>query len=85
MANPFSAVPTMFRVRSEGRSYWGNCVWDALGVVALAGGSGRVETPCGDCGEAMALEVRDGDLVSGEGIVHFAVPAARWWDNIGFT
>jgi DNA-binding transcriptional MocR family regulator len=85
MANPFSAVPTMFRVMSAGRSYWGNCVWDALGVVALAGGSGRVDTACGDCGEPMALEVRDGELVAGEGIVHFAVPAARWWDNIGFT
>jgi hypothetical protein len=85
MANPFSAVPTMFRVMSAGRSYWGNCVWDALGVVALSGGSGRVETLCGDCGEPMTLEVRERELVAGDGVVHFAVPATRWWDNIGFT
>jgi hypothetical protein len=33
----------------------------------------------------MRLEVRGGALAHGEGVVHFAVPARRWWDNIGFT
>ena len=85
MANPFSAVPTMFRVRSGGRSYWGNCIWDALGAIALRGGDGVVDCPCGDCGEPMTLEVRDGELVRDEGVVHFGVPARRWWENIGYT
>ena len=33
----------------------------------------------------MTLEVRHGRLVRGEGVVHFGVPAARFWDNIAFT
>ena len=85
MANPFSAIPTPFRVRARGRRYWGNCVWDALGVAAILHDDATVETTCGDCGEPMTLEVRGGALARGDGVVHFAVPAARWWENIGFT
>jgi hypothetical protein len=29
--------------------------------------------------------VRAGALARREGIIHFALPALRWWDNIGFT
>jgi hypothetical protein len=29
MAEPFSAVPTSFHVRSGGRQGWGNCIWGA--------------------------------------------------------
>jgi hypothetical protein len=29
--------------------------------------------------------VRGGALVRGEGVVHFAVPAARWWENLAFA
>jgi hypothetical protein len=85
MAAPFSAVPTPFRVHARGRRYWANCVWDALGVAALLHEDARLEAWCGDCGDAMTLEVREGALVRGDGVVHFAVPAARWWENIGFT
>jgi hypothetical protein len=85
MAAPFSAVPTPFRVRARGRRYWGNCVWDALGVAAILHDDATVETRCGDCADAMALEVRGGVLARGEGVVHFAVPVARWWENVGFT
>lgn len=84
MANPLSAIPTPFRVETEGRELFANCIWDALGTVAMLGDEGRVHTWCPDCGEAISLEVRDGE-VSGDGLIHFAVPAARWWENIGFT
>jgi Alkylmercury lyase len=85
MANPLSAVPTSFRVETPRGSFWGNCIWDGLGVVAMLGGNGTVETSCPDCEEPMELRVEDGELVDGGGVAHFAVPAARWWDNIGFT
>jgi hypothetical protein len=85
MANPLSAVPTAFRVETPRGSFWGNCVWDGLGVVSMLGGDGTVETRCADCDEGMSLRVADGALVDGDGVAHFAVPAARWWDNIGFT
>jgi hypothetical protein len=33
----------------------------------------------------MGLAVRARALARVEGVVHFALPALRWWDNIGFT
>ena len=85
MANPLSATPTPFRVETERGSFWGNCIWDALGIPAMLGDDGRVATTCPDCGEAMELEVRGGELQPADGVAHFAVSAARWWDNIAFT
>ncbi|TMA26926.1 MAG: hypothetical protein E6J78_11840, partial [Deltaproteobacteria bacterium] len=84
-ANPFCAVPSGFRVRAAGKKYWGICIWDALGIAAALGADAIVTTTCGDCGDVMTLEVRDGRLARSEGIVHFAIPAHHWWDNIGFT
>lgn len=84
-ANPFCAVPSGFRVEAAGRRYWGICIWDALGVLAALAEDGTVAATCGDCGDPMRLEVRNGALVRAEGVVHFGVPARRWWDNIGFT
>lgn len=84
-ANPFCAVPSGFRVAAAGKHYWGICIWDALGIVAALGTDAVITAPCGDCGDAMTLEVRGGQLVRSEGVVHFAIPAHHWWDNIGFT
>jgi DNA-binding transcriptional MocR family regulator len=86
MVNPFSATPTPFRAEAGGRAFWANCIWDALGVVAMLGGTGAVRTPCPDCGEAIDIDVEDGRPAGAPGLlVHFAVPAARWWENIAFT
>ena len=85
MANPFSAIPTPFEVETSGRHYYGNCVWDGLGIISLMGGTGQLKTRCPDCGETMTLAVSDRALVDKEGLVHFSIPAARWWDDIIFT
>ena len=84
-ANPFCAVPSGFRVRADGKTFWGICIWDALGIPAALQKDAAIEAPCGDCGEPMRLEVTSDTLTHSEGIVHFAVPAHNWWDNIGFT
>ena len=84
-ANPFCAVPSGFRVAAAGKHYWGICIWDALGIAAALGADAIITAPCGDCGAGMTLEVRDGNLVRTEGVVHFAIRAHHWWDNIGFT
>jgi alkylmercury lyase-like protein len=85
MANPLSAIPTPFSVESGGRAFFGNCIWDAMGVVAMLGGTGTVRTWCPDCQEPMEVAVSDGHLTSAECVVHYAVPAAHWWDDIGFN
>jgi alkylmercury lyase-like protein len=86
MAPPLSAVPTRFLVQiADGRRYYANCVWDALGVPAMLDQDANVEAVCGDCAEALGLTVRGGRLVRAEGVVHFAIPAAKWWDDIVLT
>jgi hypothetical protein len=86
MLNPFSAVETPHRVEAGGRSWFANCAWDGLGIPGALHADGHVESFCPDCGEPVELEVRDGELVGGADLlVHFVVPARRWWDDIGFT
>jgi hypothetical protein len=85
MLNPFSAVPTAYRVEAGGRSWYGNCVWDAFGIPAALQVDGHVSTTCADCGEALEVDVverrpRPSDLVA-----HILLPARRWWDDIVFT
>ena len=83
MAHPFSAIETDFAVRSGGRRWFANCVWDGLSILAMVG-DGTLDTHSPATGEPIRFSVRD-RIVSGEGLVHFLVPAARFWDDIGFT
>jgi len=85
MAEPFSAVPTAFVVRSGTSSWWANCIWDALGIPAAIGVDATVLTSCADCGEAMTVEVADGRLVAGDCVAHYSVPARSWWPDVAFT
>lgn len=84
MALPFSAVPTDFRVTSGNQSWFANCAWDAFGIPALLQRDAVITTSCLDCGEVLTYEV-SGATMTGGGVVHFSVPAAHWWDDIGFT
>jgi Alkylmercury lyase len=52
-ANPFCAVPSPFRVETRGKTCWGICIWDALGVVATLGTDTIIRSSCGDCSEPM--------------------------------
>ena len=85
MAEPFSAVPTPFRVRSGTRGWWGNCIWDALGILALIDTDGTVSTACPHSGQPLRVTAANRGLEDAQGIVHFAVPAREWWRDIGFT
>ena len=85
MANPFSAVPTPFLVRAGNRFWYGNCIWDAMGIPAMLKQDATIEASCGCCGTAMHLAVADGSLEEASGIAHFAIPAAHWWDDIVFN
>jgi hypothetical protein len=85
MANPFSAVPTRYRVWATGRWWYGNCAWDALGICAALHVDGEIEASCPDCGETVAHKLR-GQRVDEEHLLfHCLVPATRWWDDIVFT
>jgi Alkylmercury lyase len=85
MANPLSARPTPFRAEVGARWWYGACIWDALGILAMVRVDGTVRTACPDCDEPLVLTVSNSDIGGDPGVAHFAVPAARWWDDIGYT
>jgi len=86
MAAPFSAVPTPFEVSVGDRRYFANCIWDALGIPACLHEDARIDSSCPDCAEPLRLEVQDGTLREpADSVLHFAIPAARWWEDIGAT
>jgi Alkylmercury lyase len=85
MLNPFSVVPSAYRVHAADRWWYGNCAWDALGICATLHSDGRVETSCPDCGEQLVVEVRGEQPANESLFFHCLVPARRWWDDIVFT
>lgn len=86
MAEPFSAVPTPFFVEVGNQRWWGNCIWDALGIPAMLKQDAHVVTACGCCNEAMTLDVRDDKLQQPyAGVVHFAIPPREWWNDVVFA
>ena len=85
MANPFSAVPTAFRVSAAGRWWYANCAWDAFGICAALDADGRIASSCPDCGKPIRIAVDGGEPHDESLVFHCLVPARRWWDDIGFT
>jgi len=85
MVNPFSAVPTAYRVHGGGRWWYANCAWDAFGIFAALHADGSVETSCPDCGEPIASDVVHEHPDDTDLLFHCLVPASKWWDDIVFT
>lgn len=86
MAMPFSAVPTEFRVPVGDRAVWANCAWDAFGVAAALDADVSFVTRCPESNAPLRAGVRHGRAFADAGAVaHIAVPAAHWWDDIGYT
>ena len=85
MANPFSAVPTPFVVTIGARSWYANCIWDAMGVATMIGADAMLNASCGCCGSAMPLQIPHECADEDERVAHFAIPAVHWWDDIVFN
>ena len=85
MANPFAAKPTPFRVEAGGRSWFANCAWDAFGIGAALGADSTIHTECADCHAPIGVRVRDGRPDDTDLVFHGLVPAASWWNDIGYT
>jgi hypothetical protein len=79
MANPFSGVPTPYRVLAGGRWWYANCGWDAFGICAALGADGRIEH------RDIVVEVRDRRPDDESLVFHCLVSAAHWWDDIVYT
>ena len=84
-AQPFCAVPTRYQVLAKGHSWWGTCAWDALGIPAALKADAEIVATCPDCEGPITIRVQAGYVVGSAEIIHFAVPANRWWEGIFFT
>ncbi len=85
MAEPYSAIPTGFLVKTAGKSFWGNCIWDAMGILAMLKSDGEVQTSCGHSGSEIILHFADGRLRNPQGIIHYLLPVNEWWRDVLFT
>jgi hypothetical protein len=85
MAGPFSAAKTDYQVVAGDRTYWANCAWDALGIPMVLNAPVQVNTRCTDCGSPMTIDCSPSHPPTVDAVVHFLVPARRWYDDIGFT
>jgi hypothetical protein len=91
MANPFSGIPTDFKVHANGKTYFSNCAWDMLGIPAALHCDAVIDTVFTESNEQVQLEIRDGQffapaaVLGGDLLVHFPIPFARWYDDLVFT
>lgn len=85
MLNPFSCVPSAWRVEAAGRKWYSNCAWDSFAICAALHSDGRIEGSCADCGEPLAVDIRDRKAAQHDYVFHVLVPAREWWDDIVFT
>jgi hypothetical protein len=79
MAHPFAAHRDGARVDAGGRTWWGSCAWDGLGIVAALGLPEAIVTA-----NEVTIETADGAPTT-NALFHVAVPARRWWEDIAFT
>lgn len=90
MANPFSGIPTDFKVHANGKTYFANCAWDMLGIPAALQCDAVIDAVFTESNESVQLEVRNGQLTDSQStnsqlLIHFPLPFARWYDDLVFT
>lgn len=86
LAHPFAAPSAPFKVASGERSWDAICIWDGLGILEVVGSDGDVRTNCPDCAEPLTVSVTNGEARAPDDyVVHFGVPAARWYEDVAYT
>lgn len=85
MANPFSAIPTKFKVQVNQKSYWANCAWDMLGIPAALNNDAIIEAIFEDTQETVVITVVDGQVQHKGGAIHFPLPVRHWYDDLVLT
>lgn len=85
MANPFSAIPTRFKVTSGNKQWWANCAWDALGIAAALQMDVQINAHYPDTQETVDLQVTQGRVDGKNHVVYFPLPCRHWYDDLIFT
>jgi hypothetical protein len=82
IANPLSAVPTLYKVSVNGRKLWANCAWDSLGIPVMLHSDAEIEALDLFTKEVIRYRVVDGQLEAPDYFVHYALPVSRWYDDL---
>jgi hypothetical protein len=90
MANPFSGIPTDFKVHANGKTYFANCAWDMLGIPAALHCDAVIDAICTESNDSVRLEIKDGKITNHQFtntqlLVHFPLPFTQWYDDLVFT
>src|SRR5687767_4390369 len=64
MANPFSGIPTDFKVHANGKTYYANCAWDMLGIPAALHMDAIIEAICTESNDAVRIKIRSEEHTS---------------------
>ena len=85
MANPFSGIPTDFKVHANGKTYFANCAWDMLGIPAALHCDAVIDAVCTESNDTVRLKIKDGQITDNNLLIHFPLPFVRWYDDLVFT
>ena len=85
MANPFSAIPTRYKVKSGQKEWWANCAWDTLGIAAALNLDVTIQAVYPDTKDTIELQVINGTAHGENHIVYFPLPCRQWYDDLAFT
>lgn len=90
MANPFSGIPTDFKVLANGKTYFANCAWDMFGIPAALHCDALIDAVCTESNDTVRIEIKDGQITNhqftnSQLLIHFPLPFARWYDDLVFT
>jgi len=85
MANPFSGIPTDFKVHANGKTYFANCAWDMLGIPAALHTDAVIEAKFTESNDLVKLEVKNGKATNPDLLIHFPLAFSRWYDDLVYT
>ena len=85
MANPFSTIPTKFKIQVGPAAYWANCAWDMLGIPAALHQDVVIMANYEDTNETAVLTITSGQLQHSGGVIHFPLPVQQWYDDLILT
>ena len=85
MAHPLSALETDYQVVVDGVTFYANCAWDSLGIPAMLAKDAQISLRHPITGEIVHYAIKEGELESEGGYVHFLLPFSQWYDDLIHT
>lgn len=85
VAHPFALFPTLFWVKTSARQWWGNCPWCSFGIASLTKSDTEIFTKLKGQQESFKIEIRNNEVIQKDYVVHFPIPACKFWDNVVYT